>query len=670
MIPSWANHYTSQVVLGQGYFLERIKHQGLAPFNPGGAGYNVFINVKRFGAKGDGVTDDTVAINAAIRQGARCVAGPANNGGCASSTTSPAIVYFPAGTYGAALVDADPYDSEVQDYGSTNVFYRQVRNLIIDTTSIPANQGATGLHWPTAQATSLQNVVFKMAEGAASQHTGVFIENGSGGFMTDLVFYGGKTGMTVGSQQFTTRNLTFFNHISNTPIAFKHARTADSSPKTGGSLVLENVLLTNVAVAVQQPTAQLDGNQLITSFVSGHAYDSKGPAILPNPTRPYNRPGSLLHGAGNYYTRSKPQYDTVPTLQFVSVRDAGAKGDAVTDDSAVLQSVIDSATAAGKIVFFDNGMYKVTKTIKIPAGAKIVGEAYPVILASGAFFQNMQAPVPVVQVGAAGESGHVEWSDMVISSQGPCAGAILIQWNLSSPPNAPSGMWDVHTRIGGMEITPSASGLYMENVWLWSADHDIEEVKNRQITVYSGRGLSISSTVGNIWLIGTSVEHHVFYQYQLTNTQNIFMGFIQTESPYYQPVSFAPTPFTTIAEQNDPDFGVYCKDKDVTCNEAWGARIVNSKNIMIYGAGFYQFFNNYRTKCTEHSGNGVYSANCQTQIFGIDTGGPTPTSGSSVYVYALNTVGVVSMIEFQGNSIAKQEDNTNGYAETIIMFST
>jgi glucan 1,3-beta-glucosidase len=333
---------------------------------------------------------------------------------------------------------------------------------------------------------------------------------------------GGSKNQAVGSV------IVIDSHVSNTPIAFKHDRTADSSPKTGGSLVLENVLLINVAIAVQEPAAHLDGNQLITSFISGNTYDTKGPAVIKNPTRPYTRPGSLVDGAGNYYTRSKPQYDTVPTLQFVSVRDAGAKGDAVTDDSAVLQSVIDSATAAGKIVFFDNGMYKVTKTIKIPAGAKIVGEAYPVILASGAFFQNMQAPVPVVQVGAAGESGNVEWSDMVVSTQGPCAGAILIQWNLSSPPNAPSGMWDVHTRIGGfagsnlsmgdcpveapqpqqkciaafqsMEITLSASGLYIENVWLWSADHDIEEPTNHQITVYSGRGLSISSTVGNIWL--------------------------------------------------------------------------------------------------------------------------------------------------------------------------
>jgi glucan 1,3-beta-glucosidase len=73
------------------------------------------------------------------------------------------------------------------------------------------------------------------------------------------------------------------------------------------------------------------------------------------------------------------------------------------------------------------------------------------------------------------------------------------------------------------------------------------------------------------------------------------MGFIQTETPYYQPVPFAPAPFATIAERNDPDFGVYCQGKDITCNEAWGARIVNSKNILIYGAGFYNFFNNYST---------------------------------------------------------------------------
>ncbi len=40
---------------------------------------------------------------------------------------------------------------------------------------------------------------------------GIFMDNGSGGFMTDLVFNGGQYGAFLGNQQFTTRNLTFNN---------------------------------------------------------------------------------------------------------------------------------------------------------------------------------------------------------------------------------------------------------------------------------------------------------------------------------------------------------------------------------------------------------------------------------------------------------------------------
>jgi hypothetical protein len=43
------------------FWMEHIRHQGAASFNPD-ATYEVFRNVKDFGAEGDGVTDDTVAI--------------------------------------------------------------------------------------------------------------------------------------------------------------------------------------------------------------------------------------------------------------------------------------------------------------------------------------------------------------------------------------------------------------------------------------------------------------------------------------------------------------------------------------------------------------------------------------------------------------------------------
>jgi glucan 1,3-beta-glucosidase len=44
------------------YWLENIKHQGKAAYNSNPDTYQVFRNVKEFGAVGDGVADDTKTI--------------------------------------------------------------------------------------------------------------------------------------------------------------------------------------------------------------------------------------------------------------------------------------------------------------------------------------------------------------------------------------------------------------------------------------------------------------------------------------------------------------------------------------------------------------------------------------------------------------------------------
>lgn len=79
---------------------------------------------------------------------------------------------------GLGLIDADPYGSSVPDYVTTNVFYRQIRSFVFDTTNVASGTQVRGIHWPTSQATSLQNCVFQLSQASGNQHQGVFIENG------------------------------------------------------------------------------------------------------------------------------------------------------------------------------------------------------------------------------------------------------------------------------------------------------------------------------------------------------------------------------------------------------------------------------------------------------------------------------------------------------------
>jgi glucan 1,3-beta-glucosidase len=178
----------------------------------------------------------------------------------------------------------------------------------------------------------------------------------------------------------------------------------------------------------------------IAGWGDGHKYTPSGPTQFEGIITPSSRPGSLLSGS-NYYTQSKPQYNTLPVSSFQSVRSAGAAGNGVTDDTYALQQVINNCAAAGDVLFVDAGTYRVTSTLFIPAGSKIVGEGYAVIMSSGSYFNSMASPQPVVRVGNAGDTGQVQWSDMIVSTQGTQAGAILIEWNLNTS-GTPSGMWE------------------------------------------------------------------------------------------------------------------------------------------------------------------------------------------------------------------------------------
>lgn len=106
-----------------------------------------------------------------------------------------------------------------------------------------------------------------------------------------------------------------------------------------------------------------------------------------------------------------------------------------------------------KIIFFDAGTYVVTDTLKIPAGSQIVGEAWSVIQGSGTHFGDQTKPQVMVQMGAENDKGVLEVTDMLFGTQGPAAGAIVIEWNVAESSQGSAGMWDSHIRLGGADGT-------------------------------------------------------------------------------------------------------------------------------------------------------------------------------------------------------------------------
>lgn len=152
------------------------------------------------------------------------------------------------------------------------------------------------------------------------------------------------------------------------------------------------------------------------------------------------------------------------------------------------------------------------------------------------------------------------------------------------------------------------------------------------------------------------------------------MGQIQTETPYYQPNPPAPYPFNDIdTALSDPDFpsdcaalnGGYIDGSNIAapCAMAWGLRIIDSKNVLVYGAGLYSFFNNYSTLCSIGPRNS--QTKCQSRMVWLED-----NSGGSenVVIYDLYTIGAISMVTSNGHDAALSFGNWNSFGESITLF--
>lgn len=245
-------------------------------------------------------------------------------GDASSRPVIKASASFPVNTT-SAVIDGNTYGENGLAWTAVNVFFRQLHNIIIDTTEIPASAEAVGIHWPSSQATSLSNVEFRLAEGSGTKHVGLFIEEGSGGLLSDLTFYGGDVGARLGNQQFTARNFQFYgcktaikqlwdwgwtyksllvqdcgvglemvdtNTASITVVDSEFVRVGDAirtvraanetEPEAAGSLLLENVRFTEVETVLKGPDGVIlpgdaGGEVYVRGYVDVSPLDFPGP---------------------------------------------------------------------------------------------------------------------------------------------------------------------------------------------------------------------------------------------------------------------------------------------------------------------------------------------------------------------------------------------------------
>lgn len=534
-------------------------------------------------------------------------------------------------------------------------FMTLVKNIVIDTTNIPKDQSVTALRWATAQGCGLTNVSINMATNSGG-HTGILLNGGSTIAVCDVSITGGAVGIDNSNQQVNFKNISFkYCTIAFTGTGgftallqgatFETCGLGAQMTASLGCLVLLDCTSLNSGPTVKlQPSdpswrnnqvvienltsdsansvvVDAGGSQLLgpTTHVDTWVFGNAEPGwYQPGTAYATQRAPSLLTSSGQFFTKLQPTYATLGTADIVNVKAVTGLpvyGDGKTNDAASLNAIIQQNAAAGKLTYFPYGVYIVEDTLFVPPGSRIAGEAWSVISGAGSIFLDASNPKPVVQIGNSGDIGTCEISEMRFTVSEILPGAIICQVNLAPLQAGDVGIWNSTITIGGTRDTQvtytcqnqdtsntkaafmalhltKTSSAYLENVWGWCADHyiDIGAFPGDQI-ISSGRGLLCEATKGT-WLVGTGFEHHWLYNYNFSNSQNVFAGLLQAETPYMQgtgAVLTVPAPWSPDARFGDPDYS-WCAVNDQVGRTALACNVDGGSSLFLYNGGFWAFF--------------------------------------------------------------------------------
>src|SRR3569833_2158545 len=467
-----------------------------------------------------------------------------------------------------------PFDPKIWD-ANPGTFYSAMSNVDFEIGA--GNPAATGIRFRTAQHAFLSNMDFELGSGCAGIYQ-------AGNVVLNLHFHGGRYGIVTEKPspawQFTVIDSTF------------DGQRSAAIREHEAQLTLVNVSMRDVPVGIDIDRGY--GDWLWGKDVRFENVSQAG-VIISNETNVYtqigfenalarNTPvfakfrdsGKTVNGKGSAYKVSdfthgltvpalgqlghfethvdmapasvpKPKSPAIrplpPVAQWSNARDSGATGDGKTDDTAAIQTAIDSH----RVVYLPLGVYKVTDTIQLKKDSVLIG--LQPSLTQIALADNTPAYAGIGEPKALVKSA--DGGDAIISGVGLFTGGINLRATALLWSAGENSLVD-DVKFEGGHGTTLANGArfnpYNDNhsgdadaARRWDGQYPSLWVTNGgggtfngilSPDTYASAGLYVSDTdtPGHVYEI--SVEHHVRNELVLNRVSNWELLAPQTEEEY------------------------------------------------------------------------------------------------------------------------------------------
>ena len=513
------------------------------------------VNVKtKYGAKGDGVSDDTPAIQQAI---SATVHHP---------SVGPRIVYFPAGTYmiskpllekdlsgewnslltlqGAGraqtilkLTDNNPLyrDSAnpsavlqlASQHGKQNgagnsAFDNNLYDLTIDIGR--GNPGAIALDFLGNNYCALRGVSLQSSDSDHSGAVGLALHRYASGpcLMKNVLINGFDYAIRTAHSEYslTFEELTILNQrvcgidnvdnvLSIRQLVSKNSVPAICNHTVAGLVTVVGAILSGGAIkssAIQnQGTlyardvmssgygSVLQGQGEILSRNSVTEYDS-GPTVGPSSEKL-----SL-----NLPVEETPVFEETNLSNWKSVIAYGADPTGKRDSSTAIQAAIDSGAST---IYFPTGVYLSAATLHIRGNTRVLEGFGSSLNPSGSLFQSASQPAPLMKIEAGKADVALNHMRIAAFYPHPCPGVIGIQQDSARPMVLRDSIIGAPPLVAAYQNTQRGTGtLFIENIAAmpWQILYP-QNVFARQINP-EGNITKITNKGGNLWILGFKAE--------------------------------------------------------------------------------------------------------------------------------------------------------------------